>query len=102
LCFGVYERCEQAPKQVGFGRVITDNAVIAYLADIFILKPYQGQGLGKRLIQHILNDPDLQGLRKWLLVTGDAHEFYRKFEFQALKQPENYMEIINLTNYGSD
>jgi N-acetylglutamate synthase-like GNAT family acetyltransferase len=102
LCFGIYENCEQAHKQVGFARVITDYAVIAYLADVFILKPYQGQRLGKHLIQHILNEPDLQGLRKWLLVTGDAHEFYQKIGFQALKGPENYMEIINLTNYGSD
>lgn len=69
LCFGVYE----IEKQVGFARVVSDYATFAYLMDVFILEPYQGQGLGKWLMKSILEYSDLQGLRKWLLGTRTAH-----------------------------
>lgn len=84
LCFGVYE----GSKQVGFARVITDYATFAYFSDVFILEPYRGQGLGKWLIKSILEHPELQGLRRWLLITGDAQELYRKYGFQELKHEE--------------
>ncbi len=95
LCFGAYE----GEKQVGFARVITDYATFAYLGDVFILEAYRGQGLGKRLIQSILEHPELQGLRKWLLVTKDAHGLYRQFGFQDLARPEGYLEIVNPNSY---
>jgi GNAT superfamily N-acetyltransferase len=95
LCFGAYE----GEKQVGFARVITDYATFAYLGDVFILEAYRGQGLGKLLIQSILEHPELQGLRKWLLVTKDAHGLYRQFGFQDLARPEGYLEIVNPNSY---
>lgn len=91
LCFGIYEE----KKQVGFARVISDYATFAYLADVFILESYRGQGLGNWLIQSILEHPELQGLRKWLLATKDAHGLYRQYGFQDLKRPDTYMEILN-------
>ncbi len=95
LCFGAYE----GEKQVGFARVITDYATFAYLGDVFILEAYRAQGLGKLLIQSILEHPELQGLRKWLLVTKDAHGLYRQFGFQDLARPEGYLEIVNPNSY---
>lgn len=91
LCFGVYED----EQQVGFARVITDYVTFAYLADVFVLEAYRGQGLGKWLVQSIVEHPELQGLRRWLLATQDAHELYRKYGFQDLKTPEMYMVIPN-------
>jgi GNAT superfamily N-acetyltransferase len=89
FCFGVYD----GEKQIGFARVITDFATTGYLADVFILEEYQGRGLGIWLIECIMNHPDLQGFRKWVLVTKDAHGLYEKFGFRKLAMPENYMEI---------
>ena len=93
--FGVYEDS----KQVGFARVITDYTTFAYLGDVFILEGYRGQGLGKWLVKSILEHPELQGLKKWLLVTKDAHELYRQYGFQNLAKPEGYMEILSFNNY---
>ena len=89
LCFGVYE----GPRQIGFARVISDYATYAYLGDVFILESHRGRGLGKWLIATILAHPDLQGLRRWSLVTRDAHGLYQKFGFTALKNPERYLEL---------
>ncbi len=89
LCFGVYH----GEKQVGFGRIITDYAAIAYLADIFILPEERGRGLGKWLVASMLQHPELQGLRAWLLATKDAHTLYAQFGFQPLRSPENQMEL---------
>lgn len=89
LCFGVYI----GDQQVGFARVITDRATFAYLSDVFILEEYQGRGLGKRLIEAILAHPELQGLRRWLLATADAHGLYAQFGFEPLAHPEKYMTI---------
>jgi len=88
LCFGLYTA---AGAQVGFARVVTDFATFAYLADVFVLRPYRGQGLGKWLIACILAHPELQGLRRWTLSTRDAHGFYAPFGFQPNPKPENQM-----------
>lgn len=88
LCFGVYK----GEQQIGFARVISDYATFAYLADVFILEPFRGQGLSKWLMEMIVSHPQLQGLRKWMLGTRDAHELYRKFGFESIKSPEALME----------
>jgi GNAT superfamily N-acetyltransferase len=88
LCFGVY----RGREQVGFARVITDKATFAYIGDVFILNEHRGNGLSKWLMEIIVAQPDLQGLRRWLLATYDAHGLYRQFEFDDLKHPERWME----------
>jgi pyridoxal 5'-phosphate synthase glutaminase subunit Pdx2 len=89
LCFGLYH----AGAQAGFARVITDRATFAYVADVFVLEPHRGRGLGKRLIAAIQSHPELQGLRRWLLGTRDAHGLYRQFGFEAAADPSLWMEI---------
>lgn len=98
LCFGVYE----GDRQIGFGRVITDFATFAYISDVFILDAYRGQGLGKRLIQAMRDHPDLQGLRRWMLGTDDAHGLYQQFGFSPLRHPERLMEIVDPDLYGPE
>jgi GNAT superfamily N-acetyltransferase len=88
LNFGVYK----AGKQVGFARVITDYATYAYIGDVYILEDYRGQGLSKWLMQVIADHSELQGLRRWSLVTRDAHELYRQTGFTEPQNPERYME----------
>lgn len=78
LCFGAYHR----DRQVGFARVVTDFATIAYVGDVFVVEPYRGKGLGKRLVKAVVDQPELQGLRLWLLGTRDAHDLYRKYGFK--------------------
>lgn len=80
--------------QVGFGRVITDRATYGYLADVYVLEPYRGQGLGRWLIECIMQHPDLQTLRRFSLVTRDAHGLYRQAGFSTLAAPERHMEIV--------
>jgi len=89
LCWGVYH----ATGQVGFARLITDKATFAYLCDVFILPEHRGKGLSKALVAAVLAHPDLQGLRRWMLVTADAQKLYEAFGFQAVAKPERYMEI---------
>jgi len=88
LCFGVYAH----GKQVGFARVISDFATYAYIGDVFVLESFRGRGLGKWIMECIMKHPCLQGLRRWSLVTRDAHELYGKFGFARLRWPEAYME----------
>ena len=88
LCFGVY--CHD--QQVGFARVITDQATFAYLADVFVLTEHRGKGLSKHLMETISNWPTLQGLRRWMLATRDAHALYNQFGFAALDQPDLIMQ----------
>lgn len=88
LCFGVYE----GHAQIGFARVITDQATFAYLADVFVLPAYRGRGISKQLIATISGWPTLQGLRRWVLATRDAHELYARFGFTALDQPDLFMQ----------
>ena len=88
LCFGVYHH----DQQVGFARVITDQATFAYVADVFIVPEHRGQGLSKQLMTVISDWPTLQGLRRWMLATNDAHALYRQFGFAALDQPDLLMQ----------
>ena len=88
LCFGVYK----ASRQVGFARVITDHATYAYLADVFIVEEHRGKGLSRWLMECIVGHPELQGLRRWALVTQDAHELYKKFGFEEVSSPQRWME----------
>ena len=87
LCFGVYH----GDEQVGLARVISDFAVFAYLADVFILPEHRGKGLSKWLMQEIINHPQLQGLRRFILTTKDAHGLYAQFGFIPYHQPERLM-----------
>jgi GNAT superfamily N-acetyltransferase len=89
LCFGLYHNS----KQVGFGRVVSDRATFAYLADVFVVPAYRGRGLGKWPVSCVLAHPELQGLRRWLLATRDAHGLYGQTGFVALRKPEWFMEI---------
>lgn len=89
LCFGVF--C--GDKQVGFARLITDTATFAYLADVYILDSHRGKGLSKWMMQEIINHPELQGLRRIVLATRDAHSLYEKFGFKELSNPQTFMEL---------
>ena len=91
LCFGVFEN----DKQVGFARMITDKATFAYLADVFIIEEYRGRGLSKWLMEVIMSHPDLQGLRRMVLVTKDAHGLYKQFGFTPLINVERWMQILD-------
>ena len=97
LCFGVYF----GPQQVGFARVITDYATIAYLGDVFIIPEHRGKGLSKKLVGEIMTHPDLQGMRRWILLTGDAHGLYRQFGWEPIARPELYMEIAMPNMYSA-
>jgi GNAT superfamily N-acetyltransferase len=90
LCFGLYE----GESQIGLARVITDQATFAYLCDVYVLEQYRGKGLGRWLMETVVQHPDLQGLRRFTLVTRDAHELYRPLGFTPLARPEGYMEIV--------
>jgi GNAT superfamily N-acetyltransferase len=96
LCFGIYDKDEQ----VGFARVISDFATYAYIGDVFVLEHYRGRGLSKWLMECILQHPQLQGLPRWSLVTGDAHGLYSQFGFTPLQAPERWMEIHNRDVYA--
>jgi GNAT superfamily N-acetyltransferase len=87
LVFGMYD----GKKQIGLARVVTDYATFAWLCDVFIDDMYRGKGLGKWLMETILNHPGLQGLRRWLLATRDAHGLYSQFGWKPLEKPERWM-----------
>jgi GNAT superfamily N-acetyltransferase len=91
LCFAL----RHETRQIGFARVISDLATIAFLNDVFVLPEFRGRGLGKWLVECVMLHPELQGLKAWVLVTRDAHELYRKFGFKALARPDGYMELRN-------
>ena len=97
LCFGVYHR----GAQVGFARVVTDKATFALLADLFILEAHRGKGLSKWLMRCVVGHEDLQGLRRLLLLTSDAHGLYRQFGFKELASPARFMEILRADIYRS-
>ena len=88
LCFGVFD----ADRQIGFARVVSDLATFAYIGDVFILREFRGRGLSKWLMETIVSHPDLQGLRRWLLATRDAHGLYSQFDFNSLRFPDRWME----------
>ncbi|HEX6095326.1 MAG TPA: GNAT family N-acetyltransferase [Thermoanaerobaculia bacterium] len=89
LCFGAFD----GDVQVGFARAITDRATFAYLADVFVLPSHRGRGIAKRLMEAVLAHPELQGLRRWQLITRDAHALYAQFGFVPLETPERHMAI---------
>lgn len=88
LPFGIY----RDGRQVGFARVVTDYATFAWLADVFVLEEFRGRGLSKWLLEVICAHPELQGLRRWVLATKDAHGLYRRYGFTELVQPERWLE----------
>jgi len=90
LAFGLFH----GGAQVGLARVVTDRATFAYLCDVYVLEEHQRRGLGRRLIETVMAHPDLQGLRRFSLVTRDAHALYSTFGFSALASPGGHMEIV--------
>ena len=88
LVFGLYE----GDKQIGLARVVSDYSIFAYLCDVFIHEEYRTQGLGKWLIQTVMEHPDLKDVRRWLLVTNDAHGLYKRFGFTCIEDPEHWMQ----------
>ncbi len=94
-CFGIFHN----ENQIGFARVITDHATFAYLADVFVLSGHRGKGLSKWLIKTIVDNPELQGLRRWILATRDAHALYEQFGFTSLAKPDRFMELHNPNVY---
>ena len=102
FCFGVYKKeSDGLLLQIGFARVITDHTTFGYLADVFILDAYRGRGISKWLMHEIMNHSQLQGFRRWMLATRDAHSLYTQFGFTSLKNPERIMEIVTPNIYSS-
>jgi GNAT superfamily N-acetyltransferase len=117
LCFGIYDESprlekeagpfdgaqgkHEAHEQVGFARVISDFATIAYVGDVFVLESHRGRGLGKWLMQCITQHPALQNLRRWILTTRDAHGLYSQVGFTPVKAPERFMELHQPNVYES-
>jgi GNAT superfamily N-acetyltransferase len=113
LCFGIYDQSDRKspllPKpgrsgapavidgstQVGFARIISDFATIAYLGDVFVLESHRGRGLGKWMMECIVQHPALQKLRRWILLTRDAHGLYQQFGFTPIAAPDRFMELHN-------
>ena len=95
LNFGLFHH----DKQIGFARVISDYATIAYLGDIYVLKNYRGQGLSKRLMNAVMTHPYLQGLRRWILLTSTADWLYEKYGFKKIPNPQLYMELFDQNVY---
>jgi GNAT superfamily N-acetyltransferase len=98
LCFGVL----LDGHQIAFARVITDKATFGYLADVYVLPEHRGKGLSLRLMEQIISHPDLQGIRRMLLATRDAHSLYEKFGFRPLAAPERLMEIHKPNIYSQE
>lgn len=103
LAFGVYEEGGgpggAGGRQVGFARVITDRATFAYLSDVFVVERCRGRGLSKRLVEAILAHPELQGLRRFCLMTKDAHGLYRRYGFGPMEDPSRFMEVVDREVY---
>jgi GNAT superfamily N-acetyltransferase len=97
LCFGLYH----GRSQVGFARVVTDKSTFAYLGDVFVLEDFRGRGLGKWLLERIVGHPELQGLRRFILATRDAHGLYEQFGYRVLSSPDSFMEIHRPEPYAS-
>ena len=95
LNFGLFHN----DKQIGFARIISDFSTIAYLGDIYVLDDYRGQGLSKKLMDAVFEHPNLQGLRRWILLTSTADWLYEKYGFTKLPKPELYMELFNPNVY---
>jgi len=98
LCFGVFIE----NQQVAFARVITDQTTFAYLADVFVLEEHRSNGFSKALMNYILQNEDLQNVRRFMLCTADAHGLYKQFGFEVAKSPENLMAIHKAGLYISE
>lgn len=96
LCFGVYH----GDRQIGLARIISDFSTIAYLGDVYILEEYRGRGLSKWLMETVMGHPALQGLRRWILLTGDAHGLYRQFGWTDIADPTKWMELHDKNVYA--
>lgn len=88
LVFGLYD----GDRQIGLARIVSDYSIFAYLCDVFIHEEYRTRGLGKWLIQTVMAHPELKDVRRWLLVTNDAHGLYRQFGFETIEDPERWMQ----------
>ena len=105
MCFGVYDiglpRSTEPskPSQIGFARVVTDRATYAYLCDVFVLETHRRRGASKLLMRTIVEHPDLQGLRRFCLMTRDAHGLYSQFGFTPCADPARYMERLDRESY---
>lgn len=97
LNFGLFHK----DTQIGFARIISDFSTIAYLGDIYVLGNYRGQGLSKKLMESVMSHPNLQGLRRWILLTSTAEWLYEKYGFTKLPKPEIYMELFNPKVYST-
>jgi GNAT superfamily N-acetyltransferase len=97
LCFGVFWQ----GQQVGFARMVTDKTTFAYLCDVYVLEAHRGHGVSKQLMEHVMKHPDLQGLRRMMLATRDAHGLYAQFGFTPLSAPDRIMEILKPNIYLS-
>ena len=95
--FGIYE----GGRQVGFARVVSDRATVGYVADVFVLEPWRGRGLSRWLMECVLAHPELQGFRRWILLTRDAHGLYAKLGFTPLAAPDRWMEKWASDPYNS-
>lgn len=98
LCVGIYLN----HQTIGFARVVTDFATFAYLCDVYVLNEFRGNGLSKKMMQFIMQHPKLNGLRRWMLMTKDAHGLYQQFGWQALAAPTKAMEINNPDIYKKE
>jgi GNAT superfamily N-acetyltransferase len=101
LCFGIYKGDPTiGPAQlIGFGRVISDLSTFAYLADVFVLKPFRGLGLSKWLMSIIKEHPQLQTIRRFMLATNDAHSLYAQYGFEPLDNPSIFMQVVRKNIY---
>jgi GNAT superfamily N-acetyltransferase len=99
LPFGLYREDGERERQVGFARVITDRATFAYLSDVFVVDEERGKGLGKFLLECVHAHPELQGLRRWLLVTRDAQGLYERLGWRVVPEPQKHMEILRRDIY---
>ncbi len=97
LCFALRDA---AGELRGFARVVTDKATFAYLCDVFICASVRGQGAGKALVSTIMEHPDLQLLRRWMLATRDAHSLYARYGFEGLEKPERIMVRLDQDIYA--
>lgn len=90
LCVGAYDA---AGRQVGFARFISDYVTYCYVCDVYVLEPHRGRGLARQMVGFALRHPQLQDLRRWMLVTRDAQQVYRELGFKPVAYPERHMEI---------
>lgn len=97
LCFGLFHQGEQ----VGFARLVTDKATFAYLADVYVLEEHRGQGLGLWLVETVLAHPEVQGVRRFMLVTRDAARLYSRFGFEKPSEPSGIMQIRRIDPYSA-